>query len=266
MSTVAKIAALLTMAERSKNEHEADAFLRKAQQLATNASVDLALARAATSRKEAREQPISRTISIGELRKRANKHLISLFVAIAHANDVKVDIAHNSTYVIAYGMPSDIDVVEAMHNSLATQMVAFANEWLRTDEWKQTTYFRREWRAGYLVPVKVAHTKQSARGAFCAGFSERVAQRLSTVREAAVASYDRQVRDEQGALLSTAVVLREKAEEVQDFYRKASSARGAWRGYSGASGGGANAAGRAAAERANIGSKSGLGRTAELES
>ena len=61
-----RIAALLAKAERTEIEAEADAYLMKAQQLATLASVDLAVARARTARREARQQPESRTTTIGE--------------------------------------------------------------------------------------------------------------------------------------------------------------------------------------------------------
>ena len=62
MSHLDRIAALLAKAERSDNPHEAEAYLAKAQALATQASVDLAVARALTARREAREQPVSVTI------------------------------------------------------------------------------------------------------------------------------------------------------------------------------------------------------------
>ena len=100
MSTVGKISALL----------------------ATHASVDLALARLHMSSKERRAIPVSKTLTVGEPRKRANKHLVDLFIGIAHANDLQIDVAHNSTYVIVYGMPSDIEVSEVDFNSLATKM------------------------------------------------------------------------------------------------------------------------------------------------
>ena len=122
-ATLDRISALLAKAERTDNEAEADAYLMKAQQLATLASVDLAVARARIARREARQQPESRTTTIGEKGRRANPHLISLFVAIAHANDAQVDVASNSTYVIGYGMPADLDVVETIFGSLAVHMV-----------------------------------------------------------------------------------------------------------------------------------------------
>jgi hypothetical protein len=50
-----------------------------------------------------------------------------VFIAIAQANDVEVDVAHNSTYVIAYGMPDDIDLVEALWLNVAPRMIAEAN-------------------------------------------------------------------------------------------------------------------------------------------
>lgn len=261
MSTITKISALLAMAERTTNQHEAEAFLAKAQQLATLASVDLAMARAATDKREARQQPITKTIQIGELRARANRHLISLFIGLAHANDCKVDIAHNSTYVIAYGMPSDIEVTEVLFNSLATQMVAMGTSWLRQGEWKGDTYSAYTTnRLGYRVPTKKKHTALTARGAFYAGFTSSISDRVLAAREEAVAQ---RTADEKDALLSTAIVLRDKAKEINDYHSRVSEARGSWGGYSGAGAGGlggvATKAGRAAGERAHIGKQGAVG-------
>jgi len=275
MSTVEKIAALLTMAERTNNSHEADAFLKKAQQLATNASVDLAMARSRTARKELREQPIIKTVAVGELRKRSNKHLIELFIGLATANDVKVDIAHNSTYVIAYGMPSDIEVVEILFSSLATQMFSSAEQWLRTGEWRNDKYLHSfvHTKLGGVKPVHKLHTAQTARGAFNSAFTKRVTKRVKDSRNETIA--ERTAAEKESSkhadssrpstgseLLSTAVVLRDKEKEVGDFHKSQSRARGSWTGYSGAgagsSGGRASAAGKAAGDRARIGSQSGL--------
>ena len=258
MSTVEKIAALLTMAERTDNVHEAEAFFAKAQQLATLASVDLALARAATARAEAREKPLSKTIQIGQLRARINRHLVNLFVGLAQANDISVDVAHNSTYVIAYGMPSDIEVTETMFGSIATQMVTFADVFIRKGEWREDAYvaYQRTPR-GRTVAVWKKHTALTARGAFYAGFTQTISERVAKAREETIATRIEQDRNA-GAVFSTAVVLRDKEKEVKAFYKQNSEARGAWQGYTGAGssgqGGQSQAEGRAAARRARINS------------
>ncbi|MDP7383074.1 MAG: DUF2786 domain-containing protein, partial [Acidimicrobiales bacterium] len=108
-SAIERISALLIKAERTDNPHEADAYLMKAQALATMASINIATARARKLADEKPTSPVTRTVSIGDKGKRANTHLISLFVAIAHNNFAIVDVASDSTYVVAYGMPQDLD-------------------------------------------------------------------------------------------------------------------------------------------------------------
>ena len=64
------------------------------------------------------------------------------------------------------------------------------------------------------------------------------------------------------ALPTGALVLRSKETEVRSFYRKASTARGRWSGYSGSvsrRGGSASRAGREAADRARTTSAKGIG-------
>jgi hypothetical protein len=250
-----RIAALLAKAERTDNEAEADAYLMKAQQLATLASVDLAVARARIARREARQQPESRTTTIGEKARRANPHLIALFIAIAHANDAKVDVASNSTYVIGYGMPADLDVVETMFASLAVHMVHSGQAYVTAGSWRDETYVavvprtrRRERRP---------HTGQTARAAFYRAYVERISERLSRARKDALDHLDRH-RPPAAATLDRPtgeLVLKQKAAEVHSFHAQASRARGSWGGYSGAvrsASGSAAEAGRSAASRARL--------------
>ena len=288
---VPTIAALLAKAERTDNPHEAEAYLAKAQHLATLRSVDLAMVRAHAAHAARRTPPVQRTVRVGEAGRRANTHLVSLFVAVARANDVVVDVARNSTYVIGYGMPADLDLVEQLWGSLAHQMVDAAGRYLDSGEWRGQTYRRvvRERVGRWSVPRVQSrpHTKQTARAAFYRGFIERIGARLQQAHDDAVAeataddarhpapdvpshasraAHERARRSSAGhsadEALSTAVVLRAKSEEVQVFYRDASTARGSWTGYRGAAGGdtgAATGAGRRAASRARIGTQRGIG-------
>jgi len=236
-----RIAALLAKAERTDNAAEAEAYLMKAQSLATAASIDLALARAAQPGE--RIQPETRTHTIGERGKRANKHLIALFVAIAHNNDAHVDVAYDSTFVMVYGMPSDLDVIEQLFTSVSVQMMSSAHAWVQRGEWRGQTY--RPMRSRKRKP----HNAQTARTAFMAAYVEHIDERLAFARSA-VQQSDVRVQQSQGAL-----VLREKASEVAAFHRTTSQARGRWAGYTGAvrdRGGAAARAGRAAASRASL--------------
>ena len=88
-----RIAGLLRQAENTDNEHEAETFMQAAQRLATSASIDLAVARAHDPAARRTTTPITRQIAIGETGKRGLKTYVQLFVAIARANDVTVDVA-----------------------------------------------------------------------------------------------------------------------------------------------------------------------------
>jgi hypothetical protein len=269
---VSRIAALLAKAERTDNQHEAEAYLAKAQHLATLRSVDLAMVRARSARQQRRVAPVSRTVQVGESGKRANTHLVSLFVAVARANDVVVDVARNSTYVIAYGMPSDLDLVEQLWGSLAHQMVQASGRYLDAGSWRQESYRRlvRERVGRWSLPrlEERPHTKQTARAAFYRGFIDRIGSRLQQAHDEAVeeAETSREPpargRAESAPGPSAAVVLRAKTEEVQAFYRGESKARGSWTGYRGAADGDngtATSAGRRAAAQARLTSQRAVG-------
>ncbi|CPV93491.1 Protein of uncharacterised function (DUF2786) [Mycobacteroides abscessus] len=63
---LSRIAALLRQAEGTDNTHEAEAFMAAAQRLATATSIDLAVARAHSAKRDAQARPTQRTITIGE--------------------------------------------------------------------------------------------------------------------------------------------------------------------------------------------------------
>ena len=120
---LARIAALLRQAEGTDNAHEAEAFMAAAQRLATATSIDLAVARSHADERTKAQTPVQRTITIGNAGTRGLRTYVQLFVVIADANDVKCDIASNSTFVYAYGFAEDIDASHALYASLVMQMV-----------------------------------------------------------------------------------------------------------------------------------------------
>lgn len=250
--TIERISALLIKAERTDNAHEADAYLMKAQALATMASIDLAAARAQRLATEAPANPITRTVTIGEKGKRANTHLVSLFVVVAHNNLTMVDVATDSTYVIAYGMPSDLDATHTLFASLSVQMATSAQRYLQGDEWKTETFRVRSRTTGLLVTKR--YTKQTARASFYRAYVAKIDERLQRAREQAMSEHDR-LRPPAPGGVSAALVLRNTDLAVRDFHRRTSDARGRWGGYRGAvSGrsGSAATAGTAAAQTARL--------------
>ena len=248
-AAIERISALLMKAERTDNEHEAAAYLMKAQSLATLASIDLAAARAMSLASEVPQDPITRTVTIGEKGRRANTHLVSLFVVIAHNNLTMVDVAMDSTYVVAYGMPADLDATHTLFASLSVQMATSAQSYLEAGEWRSESYRIRSRATGLLVTKPF--TKQTARAAFYRAYVDKIDARLQTAREDAIKEHDRHV----GASGSAALALRDSQKEVTAFHRRTSDARGRWGGYRGAAdgrSGSAAGAGRSAAERARL--------------
>ena len=244
-----KIGKLLNKAENAATPEEAAAYVGKAQFLAAKYSVDLAVARAAVAKGMKREEPTSRRIEVAEYRSKTKKWMVELFLSIGRANDLRTDIGGGSTSVIPYGFASDIDVAEALFASLSIQMVEQANEWLAKGEYKNET--QRKWDEKTWQWIEKPIDGRVARASFYQTFIIEVGRRLRAAK-AEVESVA--VAESTG----TDLVLVAKRDEVQDFYRKKSTARGSWKssgsnGYSSS----ASSAGRTAGASAKIsGSKS----------
>jgi hypothetical protein len=229
---LARIAALLRQAEGTDNSHEADAFMAAAQRLATAASIDLAVARSHAVNRTPAQAPTQRTITIGAAGTKGLRTYVQLFVLIAAANDVRCDVASNSTFLYAYGFSEDIDASHALYASLVVQMVRASDAYLASGVHRPTPTI-------------------TARLNFQLAFGARVGQRLSEARDQARSEATKDRRRPPG----TAIALRNKEVELHDFYRSASKARGTWRatrasaGYSSA----ARRAGDRAGRRARLG-------------
>ena len=205
-----KIGKLLAQAEGTDNEHEAEAFVTRAQELATAYAVDLELARA---RQQARrlagveETFEQRRLTIGGKGKRGNKQLVFLYLGVAQVNDVMVNVATDSTFVLGFGYPADLDVVERLWASLATQMATAAGRRLRAGEHTAAGVAAVSWRLSFYE-----------------GWVHAVQTRLEQARTRALQ------QPVQGTGTTGALVLREKAERVRAFHDQESQARGTWRG------------------------------------
>ena len=222
---LARIAALLRQAEGTDNAHEAEAFMAAAQRLATATSIDLAVARSHSAGRTTAQQPTQRTITIGEPGSRGLRTYVQLFAVIADANDVRCDVASNSTYVYAYGFPEDIDATHALYASLVVQMVRSCDAYLATGAHKPTPTI-------------------TARLNFQLAFGNRIGHRLSEARDEAKL----EATKKRNAAPGTALALRNKDLELRDHYRRESRARGTWRATSATAG--YSSAARRAGDRA----------------
>jgi hypothetical protein len=206
-----KIGKLLAQAEGTDNEHEADAFVTRAQELATTYAVDLELARSRQAARRLRNTDDAfeqRRLVIGERGKRGNRQLVVLYLVVAQNNDVMVNVANDSTFVLGFGYPADLDVVEQLWASLATQMASAAARRLRDGEHREAGIAAVSWRLSFYE-----------------GWMHAVQKRLEAARARAVKQHDKAEPATSGAL-----VLRQKAERVKAFHDRSSEARGSWRG------------------------------------
>jgi hypothetical protein len=245
---VDRVGKLLAQAEGTDNEHEAAAFVERAQQLATMHAVDLERARERQRRRQQRgtaEPLVQERVDVGGKGRRGNRHRVLLYAVVAGVNDVMVNVAHDSTYVLGFGHRSDLDVVERLWASLAVQMTTAAQRRLDRGEHRSSGVAALSWRLSFYD-----------------GWVDAVGRRLREARERALAQQPQAADPGSGPdadgepPVSAALVLRAKAERVQDFYAQTSQARGSWRGAASGRTQGSGAAvrsGRADGSRADLG-------------
>jgi putative metallohydrolase (TIGR04338 family) len=226
--TLARLAKLLRQAERATNEHERAAFLSKAQALATRHSVALAVARAHTAKEEGREQPVAENYRIGDRGKKGLARYVRLLLNVAHANDVRCTISHDSTALTMHGFPSDITVTKAMYESLLVQMVADCERHLGSGARDERTVWDSSRRRYVARPVATI----TARLAFYEAYAWRIGERLDEARAAALAEAGVGADPTEPARSSeTALALRQKELDVHDFFAEAlrrNNIRGTW--------------------------------------
>lgn len=252
LARVSKIYAQADGAGRTVEEKKI--FLEKAQKLAAQHSIDLAVMRKRQADKsDVHGRPTTGTMySLNSLPNVTYRNLaVELSTAICHANGCKSTIRGKSQYLTFYGFPEDITLTELMLTRVTPMMFEACDDYLKSDEHRAT-----------------GTAATSARITFCKNFAWEVGSRLreaakQTVDEAVLLEIEAAEGDKPEGSTSTEIALRAKEIELSDYIAyefKRQGVRGSWRG-SNTSGWNATAAGagREAGRQANLFGRKELG-------
>ena len=295
-SITEKISKLLAAAEGAATQKEAEAFYERAQQMASKYSVDLAVARMASQGKDKGTLEVE-TLHVarhGEKKKHGNKFLLQLLVEIAHQNDIRMTLAASNTYGTMYGFKEDVENTKMIWASVAPTMQRMAEEYLKTDEWREETVYRAkkkyvEYDHGRYYGAKgyweedwghYPITRQAARASYYEGFIAAIGDRLRAARQSVIEEQehfhsssadstlgpDPDIAENTPSVMS--LVLKEKSKQVDEFFDEkyyGTSGRrrrgGSWRGYdrSGGTSHNARGAGRKAGQSVSMGARGSIG-------
>lgn len=221
LAHVAKIYAQADAPGRTTEEKQA--FLERAQMLATRHQIDLAILRkkeADRSGRSERTRPTaSKLFPLTALTNATHRKLVvDLASNIANAHGATLTIHGKSQYLTFYGFPEDVDLTQLMVTRVTPMMFEAADEYVASPERKATGV-----------------SAVSARIAFCQSFSSEVGRRL---RAAVKQTTEKMVEEERqitenGETTGTEIALRAKELEVRDFVAyefKRLGVRGTWKG------------------------------------
>jgi len=242
LSRVSKVYAQADAPGRTAEEKRM--FLEKAQVMAAEHSIDLALLRKrqadADDKSGERDRPTTgKLFDLTSLTNTTHRNLtVDLANEIAAAHGAKVTVRGKSNYLTFYGFPEDIHLTELMVTRVTPMMFEEADVYVKSPER----------RASGVAAV-------SARITFCQNFAIEIGNRL----RAAVAQTRTAVAETLALTdgsVSAEIALREKEIEVNDYVNyvfKQNGVRGSWKGSrTGSWSSGAANAGREAGQRANL--------------
>jgi hypothetical protein len=236
-----KVSKLLTHADKAGTHEERRTYIEKAEELAAENSLNLALIRKKQADAESgdRDRPITGGLfALTALPSVTYRNLaVELGTAVARAHGAHCTIRGRSKYMTFYGFAEDVYLTELMINRVTPMMFEEADRYLKSEEH----------RVSGIASI-------SARITFCQYFAQEIGRRL----RAAVAQTEKRMltlTDGKDGV-STELVLREKAIEVADYVAyefKRQGVRGSWRGSRTDNwSGGAADAGKSAAQNANL--------------
>ena len=239
-----KVSKLIEHADgQGRTPEEKKTFLEKAERLAAEHSLNLALLRkkqadAAGHRIE--ERPITGELfPLTSLPNVTYRNLaVELGSAIARAHGAQCTIRGKSTFMTFYGFSEDVNLTELMLARVTPMMFEESDDYLKSPEHKHS-----------------GAAATSARITFCKNFAWEVGRRLTE----AVKQTERAVQETLAitdGTVSTELVMREKALEVADYVAyefKRQGVKGSWKGSnSSAWSGNAADAGRVSAKNVNL--------------
>ncbi len=259
--TLDRIAKLLAHAEACTTPEEAEAYVEKAAHIAAVAAINLELAYAHQAKKEEREEPTVKRVTTGVAGKKfANMRGVDLFGAVAEANDLRYTIAHDRSACWAYGYPSDISVTELLYGSLVTQVRQLGDAALRRGDHKALgvhgATFRINFECGFAreIETRLLRARREAR--------QEQKARDEEISERLVAAAGPVETTASAPAITGELVMIQKKEAVNDYYAATTAGKLSRRSYSGYQPGrvhyGADAAGRAAAKTARLGTEKAL--------
>ena len=239
-----KVGKLLTHADKAGTPEEQKTYLEKAESLAAEHSINLALMRKrqadANDPDGVRDRPTTGSLySLGALPSTTYRNLAAeLGSAICNAHGARSTIRGKSMYMTFYGFPEDIQLTELMLTRVTPMMFEAADEYLKSPQHKVSGV-----------------ASVSARITFCQNFAYEVGKRLKE----AVAQTETRVKETLAITdgsTSTEIALREKEIEVLDYVAyefKRIGVRGSWKGSNTSRwSAGAAVAGQNSAREANL--------------
>lgn len=234
-----KVSKLLTHADKAGTDEERRTYIEKAEGLAAEHSINLALLRKKQAdRDENTDRPTTgKMFSLTAIPSVTYRNLaVELGTAIGRAHGARCLIRGKSQYITFLGFPEDIHLTELMLTRISPMMFEEADRYLKSPEHK---------RSGTATV--------SARITFCKHFAWEVGKRL---KEAVKQTEQRIAETREIGAASTELALREKALEVADYVayeHKRLGVRGSWSGSNTSKwSGSAASAGETAAQNANL--------------
>lgn len=227
-SLTSRIGKLLAKAENTTSVAEAAALFAKAQQLASEHSIDMAVARFQHSEGMVPDVLEDRTLILGAARSLGLQQKLALWGGVADTNDVQYSVRRDKTAVNPVGFASDLDTAEQLYAVLVEQMVRMGDEYVRGRSWEGDTYDRHvtvrdpQWGGTYTEWKTKPVDAKVARRSFYTGYVQAVRSRLYWARMDAEDAAEARAEEAgisaaPGELSVTTLALVDKKEQVQQY-------------------------------------------------